>query len=246
LDFLAFLVLLLIVVLVVGLPLMLRRTRVEMRSIEGYEVLSKAMERAVEAGERVHMSLGVGTLMGAESATALAGISTFSKVAEATAIGDKPPVMTAGDGVLTLLAADNLRSAYARAGYSHRYETSSARMLGPTPLSYVGALPSVLGGEHVSLHILSGSFGAEAGLAADMGERAGATVIAGTEDVRAQALFYATADYPLLGEEVFAGGAYLGLRGTHRASLIAQDVLRLLIILVVIVGSFLGLVGSLL
>jgi hypothetical protein len=246
LDFLAFLVLLGMVALVVGLPWMLRRTRVEVRSIPAYETLSTAMERAVEAGERVHMSLGVGNLLGAESATALAGISTFSKVAEATAIGDKPPVMTAGDGVLALLASDNLQTAYARAGYAHRYDTSSARMLGPTPLSYVGALPSILGGEHVSLHILSGSFGAEAGLAADMGERARATVIAGTEDVRAQALFYATADYPLLGEEVFAGGAYMGMKGTHRSSLIAQDVLRILIVVVVIVGSLVSLVGSLL
>jgi hypothetical protein len=229
---------------VVGLVVLLlvfvflgRRWPAVFRPIKGFEALGVAIERAVEAGERVHLSLGTGSVTGAEVAPALAGLAVLSRVAAATTMSDRPAVVTAGDGAMAILAQDTLRSAYERVGAGERYQATSGRMLGPTPFSYAAGLPTVLATEDVSVHMLMGSFGVEGALAADFGERQGAFVLAGTDDIQTQALLYATAEHPLIGEEVFAGGAYLNVGPLHRASLRTQDVVRMLIIGLILVGT---------
>jgi hypothetical protein len=214
-----------------------RRWPVVFRPMPGFEVIGKGIERAVEAGERVHLSLGTGSVPGKDSAPALAGLAVLSRVAAATTMSDKPAVVTAGDGALAILAQDTLRAAYDKLGARERYEPTAARMLGPSPFSYVASLPMVLASEDVSIHILIGSFGAEGALAAVFGERRQAFVLAGTDDIPSQALLYAVAQHPLIGEEVYAGGAYLNVGELHRSSLRAQDVVRALIVGLILAGT---------
>ncbi len=220
-----------------------RRWPAVFRPMPALDGLGQAIERAVEAGERVHVSLGTGSVIGSDSAPALAGLTVLAQVASATSMGDKPPVATAGDGAMAILAQDTLRTAYARAGALARYQPTSGRLLGPTPFSYVAALPTLLATEDISVHMLIGSFGAEGGLAADFGERRRIFVLAGTDDVQSQSLLYATAEHPLIGEEVFASGAYLNAGPLHRASLRAQDGIRWLIVIMILAGTVLRTLG---
>lgn len=230
-------------ILVIFLVLMLayasfgERWKVAFRPLPGLDALDEAIERAVEDGSRVHVSLGTGSVIGSDSAPALAGLAMLSKIAAKTSISDKPVVATAADGAMALLAQDTLRTAYAEAGASGRYEPISGRLLAPSPFSYAAALPTMLATEDVSVHLMSGSFGAEGGLAADFGERKHALVMAGTDDVQSQALLFATAQYPLIGEEVFATGAYLDISRMHRSSLRTQDIVRYLIVLAILAGT---------
>ena len=48
--------------------------------------------------------------------------------------------------------------------------------------------------------------------------------------------FITTCDYTLIGEEIFAAGAYLSEDPVHTGSLRGQDIGKLIIILIVIVG----------
>lgn len=231
------------VTLLVAIAVIGRRWPSNFRRIPAFEALNTGIERAVEAGERVHVSLGTGSVIGPESAPALAGLAVLSKVTEATTMSDRPAVVTTGDGAMAILAQDTLRSAYARLGVRERYQPTAGRMLGPTPFSYVAGLPMILATEGVSLNLLMGSYGSEAALAADFAERRHALVIAGADEVPAQALLYATAEQPLIGEEVFAGGAYLNVGPLHRASLRTQDLIRLLVLAAIVVGTVLRTLG---
>jgi hypothetical protein len=213
------------------------------RRLPSLDALGTAIERAVEAGERVHVSLGTGSTIGSDSAPALSGLAVLSRIAAATTMSDRPAVATTGDGAMTLLAQDTMRTAFARMGAADRYQPSSGRLLGPSPFSYVAGLPVLLSGEDVSAQVLLGSFGMEGALAAEFGERRGAFVLAGTDDVQSQALLYATAEHPLIGEEVFAAGAYLNVGALHRASLRTQDALRILVIGAILVGTLLRTLG---
>lgn len=56
-----------------------------------------------------------------------------------------------------------------------------------------------------------GNFGSEAALINEAAERSGSLTLAGTDTIPGQAVLYATAQEPLIGEEVFAGGNILGL-----------------------------------
>lgn len=224
------------VVLMIGFALANQRWPVTLRRIPAFEALAKAIERAVEAGERVHLSLGTGSVIGPESAPALAGLAALTRIAHSTSMSDRPVVVTTGDGAMAILARDTLRTTYDEVGASELYEPTSGRLLGPTPFSYAAGLPAVLRNEQVSVHMLNGSFGFEAGLAADFGERQHNFVIGGTDDVQSQALLYAVAQQPLIGEEVFATPAYLEAGTLHKASLRTQDVLRFVVIALIVLG----------
>lgn len=245
-DLQGVLVLIAFLALMLGSAAINRRWPATFRKIPAFDLLGGAIERAVEAGERVHLSLGTGSVISAESAPALAGLAALTRIARATSMSDRPVVATAGDGAMAILARDTLRSSYGEVGASDLYDPTSGRLLGPTPFSYVAGLPAVLNNEQVSVNMLSGFYGFESGLAAEFGERARAFVIGGTSEVQSQALLYAVAQNPLIGEEVFASGAYLGAGELHKASLRAQDVVRIgiivLVLLGVVIATFEGLV----
>jgi hypothetical protein len=93
--------------------------------------------------------------------------------------------------------------------------------------------------------MLNGSYGFEGGLAADFGERARVFVIGGTDDVQSQALLYTAAQHPLIGEEVFAGPAYLEVGTLHKASLRAQDVVRFALLVLILLGVIMTTIGDL-
>jgi len=238
-----------IALLAVFVALLLARTGAELRwpttlrTLPAFEELRRAIERAVEAGERVHLSLGTGTLIGGESGSALAGLTALSQIAEVTLDSDRPLVVSSGDGAIAAASQDALRGTYARLDASARFQWTRARMLAPSPFSYVATLPGMLDAERVSVQLLLGHFGREGALAADMGTRQRAFVLAGTDSVPTQAQFFATADAPLIGEEVFAAGAYLGASGMQRASLRVQDLLRVVLIVLIGIGTLLRTLG---
>ncbi|NIM96160.1 MAG: hypothetical protein GTO18_20880 [Anaerolineales bacterium] len=233
------LVVLLFIGLMIGFFFVEKRWPSTFRHLHAYERLDDALEKAVEAGERVHLSLGTGSIIGTESAPALVGLAILSRIAASTAVSDKPVVVSSGDGAMTALAQDSLYSSYKKLGVTSRFDPSSSRMLGPTRYSYTAGVPTLLIDEEVSVHIMHGSYGSEGALVASFGERSESFVIAGTDHVQSQALLYAIAEEPLVGEEVFAGGAYLNVGDFHKASLRTQDIVRVIIIAVIVIGVIL-------
>jgi hypothetical protein len=88
-----------------------------------------------------------------------------------------------------------------------------------------------------------GSFGPEVALLTEASERGGNMTLAGTDNITGQAVLYATAHEPLIGEELYAGGAYVNAGPMHTASLRAQDVVRWLLVITILLGivaKFLG------
>ena len=97
----------------------------------------------------------------------------------------------------------------------------------------------------ISANLMIGSFGNEAALITSAGERSQTKTLAGTDNLPGQAILYATAHDPLIGEELYAGGAYMDANPMHEASLHAQDIFRWAIIGLVIILSLAGLLQGL-
>ena len=93
-----------------------RRWPANLRPLAAFDSLGKAIERAVEGGHRVHVSLGTGSVVGQDSAPAFAGLATLTQIAKATSMSDKPVVVTTGDGAMAILARDTLRTSYEAVG----------------------------------------------------------------------------------------------------------------------------------
>jgi len=221
-----------------------KSTRRTIRTIKAFRELRRTIELSVEDGSRLQISLGGGGLLGAESAAAFAGLSLLRQVANIAADSDQPPVATTGDGMLLLLAQDTLRHTYRRLDISDQYHLRLARATGLTPFSYAaGTLPLILD-RSVSASALVGSFGEEVGLITAASQQSGAFSLGGSNTLNGQALLFGSAQEPLIGEEVFATGAYMDAGAAHRASLRAQDVLRWLIILLLILTALSPLVAG--
>jgi hypothetical protein len=231
-------------ILLLALTLWRRRTPASFRRIEAYERLNRSVGLAVENGSRLHISLGRGNLFTPRGGSALAGLAMLRRLAERTSVSDRPPVGTSGDASLAILSQDTLQSGYRAAGAEEQYRFSTGRLTGLTPFSYAaGAIP-IIHDENVSANIIVGDLGAEAGLLAEASDRENADLIATSDNLSAQSIFYVSAQEPLVGEELFAAGAYVGAGASHDASLNVQDILRWLIILAIILGAGLKVLGA--
>lgn len=240
----AFGLLLFTVVLLVGVILLRRRFPGAFRQIDAFERLNRSVGLAVENGTRLHISIGRGTLFTTRGISALAGLAMLRRLTERTSLSDSPPIVTSGDASLAILSQDTLQSGYRAAGAEEQYRFSTGRLTGLTPFSYAaGAIP-VTSDEDVSANVFLGNFGAESALLTEAAERENAALIAASDDLSAQSIFYASSQDPLIGEELFAAGAYVGAGPAHEASLTVQDILRWLVILAIVVGSGLKFLGA--
>lgn len=213
-----------------------------LRPIPAVQRLRRAIGLAVEEGKGLHVSLGKSSLLDPSAASTLVGLSTLERITQSSMISDRPPVATSGDPAVSILSQDTMRGIYRAGNAAESYDPAQARLTGTSPVSYVaGAIP-VAGDKNISAHLLVGSFGPEIGLLADEADAAGAFTIGGSESLPAQAVLYATARQPLIGEEVFALPAYLQAGPLHQSSLRVQDWLRWGIIVVLLVGTLLSVI----
>jgi hypothetical protein len=232
-------------VLLIGLTLWRRRTPGALRPIEAYERLNRSVGLAVENGTRLHISLGRGNFFTTRAGSALAGLAMLRRLAERTSLSDRPPVVTSGESTLAVLSQDTLQSGYRAVGAEDQYRFTTGRLTGLTPFSYAAGTLATIHDESVSANIFIGDFGAESALLAEASDRENTSLIAASDNLSAQSIFYASSQDPLIGEELFAAGAYVGAGASHEASLNVQDILRWLIILAIIIGSVLKLGSSL-
>ena len=213
------------------------------RKIEAYERLNRAIGLAVEGGTRLHISIGRGNLFTARGGSALAGLAMLRRLSEQTSLSDHPPVVTSGDASLAILSQDTLQSGYRAAGAEELYRFTTGRLTGLTPFAFAAGTIPVMHDEDVSANVVIGDFGSEAALIADASNIKNADLIAASDNLSAQSVLYATSDEPLIGEELFAAGAYLGAGASHDASLQTQDLLRWLVIVAILGGAVLKFLG---
>ena len=216
-----------------------------LRDIPAFRNLRRAVGLSVEAGKRLHFSFGWGDMKGMQGAFAFLGVSVLQRHARAAAVSDRAPGAPRGEGKKTILSQDSLRGVYRNMGAISQFDPYSAQLTGVSPFSYAAGAMPVIFDQQVAANVLAGHFGSEVALITDAGERSGSLTLAGSDNIPGQAVLYAAAQEPLIGEELYAAGAYLQAGPTHIASLRAQDFLRWVIILLILVGAALKFLGVL-
>lgn len=231
-------------VLLAVLTLWKRKFPAPLRDIPTFTRLIRAIGLSIEDGRRLHVSLGRGSLLDARGGSALAGLAALRLIAERTSVSDMPSVASSGDPTLGLLTQDTIQAGYQDAGVDELYIPTTGRITGLTPFSYAAGAMHIAANENVSTNILIGHFGPEAGLLTDVSDRDHVTLIGASDNLTGQAVLYAGSQDPLIGEELFAAGAYLGVNPAHAASLTLQDILRWLVIIALLGGAALKFLGT--
>ncbi|MFN2113343.1 MAG: DUF6754 domain-containing protein [Anaerolineales bacterium] len=237
-----------VIVLFVGLMIFFMiiskdRKSDNIRPISGYQKILEEINVAVEDGSQLHISLGRGGISGPDAAAGLAGLSLLKQVIEKSSMCDHPPVASTGNAVLSILAQDTIQGTSKAISVSDQLKNPSGELVGVTPFSYAAGTLTTIRDDSVSANVYTGWFGNEVIWLTTASERQSSPTIAGTAQLPAQAIMYASASDPLIGEELYASGAYLGAGPMHMASISAQDVIRWIMIFLILISVLLNLVG---
>ncbi|MHB8777369.1 MAG: DUF6754 domain-containing protein [Anaerolineales bacterium] len=220
-----------------------RKSPARVREIPAFTRLYHALGLSVEDGTRLHVSLGNGNLLDARGGSAFAGLAMLRIIAERTSVSDKPVVASTGDAVLGLLTQDTIQAGFKATGVDELYVPSMGRVTGLSPFGYAAGAMHISQNEDISTNIMLGYFSSEVALLAEAADRENATMIGASDNLTGQAVLFATTQDALIGEELFAAGAYLNAGASHTASLTVQDILRWLVIAALLGGAFAKFVG---
>ncbi|OQY21336.1 MAG: hypothetical protein B6I35_08575 [Anaerolineaceae bacterium 4572_32.2] len=232
-----------IVIVLLSVPLLfyaLSRTRTghkpNLRPLPAFDLLAGMSGRAAESNRVLHVGLGMGGISGPDTAVSLAGLTALEYLADQAALSESRLVVTVANPTLLPAAQEVLRRAYAHQGKSEIFTPSQVRLLAPDKAAYAAGVMDILEGEDPLTNVTIGAFGDEYLLIGETGAKKGLEQVAGTDNPAALAFMYAIADETLIGEEIFAAGAYLHGDSESVAGIIVQDWWRYLVVLIIIAG----------
>ncbi len=207
-----------------------------LRSIPGYEALDMYVGQATETGRSLHASMGTAGIGARATAETLAGLTVLEHIAAQSAVTGLKPIVTVSDPSLLPVAQDVVRNQYAAHGFTDEYDPTFVRFISPNKVAYAAGVTDVLDHGDVSASVMVGSFGDEFLLMSEVAARRDIGQVGGTTSPQILPFVYASVDHSLIGEEIFAAGAYLHSKTSHIASLATQDWLRTAIILSIVIG----------
>ena len=211
-----------------------------LRQIRAYESLKGMSSRAIEAGRGLHLSLGTGSVVNDTTADSLAGLSILEYLSDQAVATGSPPTVSMADPTLMLMAQNVVRATHVDDPEGAELAYQNTRWIAPQPAAYAAGVMSIINQEQIEANIFVGNFGDEYLLMGETAAQQEGRTIGGSSVPQTLPFIYASADETLLGEEIYAAGAYLQKRPVHLASLMAQDTFRSLIFWVIFIGIILA------
>jgi uncharacterized protein DUF6754 len=200
----------------------------ELREIAAYDTIRGAMSEATEEGRPVHVALGIGGISDAAAMDTLAGLMVLEYLSEQAAVTNNMPLVSTGDPTTMLLAQDMLSRVFKEREQLAEFDPLMVRFVGgsDTGEAYAASVVDLLDHGYVAANFMLGRFSDEYLLMGEVTARNNIRQVAGSSDPAVLAFMIPSADQVLLGEELYAAGAYLLNLPLHIADLIAQDATR--------------------
>lgn len=213
-----------------------RRVSVRLRRIPAYDAMPEIAADAVESGHRVHFSLGSSAVGEQSTISALTSSEVVYQLADRLAISPHPPLVTLSHPATLPLAQDTLRRAYEARLRAEAFRTTQAAWypLGMRSLAFAAGAAAHSADIDAASSVLLGRFGTELAFFGENAVRHDQIFVAHSDNPSGQAVAYAQSETPLLGEELYAGPAYLSRRPLHLGTAVAMDVLRWTVIMAIL------------
>ncbi|MGD8398599.1 MAG: hypothetical protein PVG11_07060, partial [Anaerolineae bacterium] len=167
-----------LIILLLALPLLFYLTsriqagkEARLRPMPGMKELPGLVGRAAEAGQPLHVSVGVGGVGGVVTARTWAGLTLLHALADEAAACDTPLIVTVADPTVVPLAQGILRRAFLRNGNPDGYDPRQVRFVAPVPIAYAAGVTGLLERESLSANVMVGTFGLEYLLMGEAGAR---------------------------------------------------------------------------
>lgn len=218
-----------------------KRKGLFIRRIAGLDAIDEAIGRATEMGKPIYYVPGIGGMSGIST---IASSFILGEVSQKVAQYDSQIKVPHYDPIVMTVCKEVVKQAFLEAGRPDSYRDDINFFVSQDQFSYAASVDGMISREKPAAVFFMGYFMAESLLLAEVGATSGAIQIAGT-DVESQLPFFFTAcDYTLIGEELYAAGAYLSKEPMLLSALKVQDFGKLLVMVSVFFGIILVAVGA--
>lgn len=211
------------------------------RRISGLSAIEDAVGRATEMGRGV---LYVPGIMDMDDIQTIAGVTIMGHVARKTAEYDTDLYAPMTRSFVMSVAQEVVKQAYMEKGRVDAYRPDRINYLTDDQFGYVAGVGGIMMRDKPAACFYLGTFYAESLILAETGNSIGAIQIAGTAEPSQIPFFVAACDYTLIGEELFAASAYLSKNPREVGSLKGQDMVKVVIIAAIIIGTLLETIAA--
>lgn len=216
-----------------------------LRPIAAYDALRAQKGMVMESGRRLLLNLGSGSLHTSAGPTSLMGVEVLDRVADTTGRGQLSPLATVGAATLLPLANDKLRNEGETSALLPQDDVTRTQFIADEsyPYAYAAGVADIIQQSNLESSIALGRFGPELALIGEAAARSGVAQVMGSDDPTAIAIALATTENHIVGEELFAAGAYLRATPSRLAGVRVQDLLRWLVIVALLLVAVLRMIG---
>jgi len=218
-----------------------RGASIFIRRIAGLEAVDDAVGRATEMGKPVLFTPGWGGDI--QRPTTIAALNILNLVAEKTAEYNCDLIFPTHDPVIMSAAEETIQNAYTNAGHPDEFKPDNIYYTTSSQFGYAAAVDGAMTRINPATVMLLGTFEGEALILAETANSIGSMQIAGTDSTIQLAFFLVACDYTLIGEELFAASGYLSKDEKIIASIKAQDYMKIIIAILLLIGAVLATFG---
>mgnify|MGYP000026366498 FL=1 len=209
----------------------------KLRKVPGISAIEEAVGRATEMGRPIFYSPGIAGVSDQYAPQTLAALSILGYVAELSARYEIPLIVGLRDPIVVAMAEDTVKQGYMAAGKPDAFNPDNIRFLSDVQFAYASGAVGIMHRERTAANIFIGAFWAESLILAEAGHMTGAIQIAGTANFHQLPFFVAACDYVLIGEEIYAAGAYVSKDPVQIGSIAGQDYSKAVALALIIIGT---------
>ncbi len=212
-----------------------------LRPIAGLAEVDNAIGRATEMGRPILFSTG---LLGITDVSTIAALNILAYITKKVAAYETRIIVPVYDPIVYTVAREVVKDAYTAAGRPDLFKNEDVFFLTQRQFAYAAGVSGIMVREKTATNFFMGYFFAESLILAETGAATGAIQIAGTDAISQLPFFITACDYTLMGEELYAAGAYLAKDPRLTATIKGQDVMKAVLVGLLLIATIFALIPS--
>lgn len=205
--------------------------------------LEEAVGRCVEMGKPMLFQTGIGDI-NQNGATHMAMLAVLSYTARLAAINGARFLVSSPSPTLYPMAEAIVQEAYQAEGKSDEYSPNNIMYLSNDQMAYCSAVMHLMKEQQIVCNVQIGFFQAENLITLEAAKDTGAMNIGGAVRTLRIPDMACGCDYFLIGEEVFAAGAFCSKDPLQLGSILGQDIAKWIALALLLLGAVLIAAGS--
>jgi hypothetical protein len=210
----------------------------KIRPVPALAALDEVVGRAAEQGRPIVMAIGGNPERSDHGGQMMAGTAILRHLCKLAGQAKVKVLCPVRYGQMIPIVDAAMKGGYQEGGNPDLYDIqTNAPYYGSEMYGWHLSTMSLIAHTKAAATVFVGFFAMVGIMFTEAGSSVGAIQIGGSADLRTIPVLSLGADYSLISEEVFAAGAYLSQDPIQLATIAAQDIVRLVVIVLLVVGS---------